>query len=66
MKIRSKIPGIYVRSLMLGNNVLEDIEHGFFANMNKQVQNTCESLQKDINLRNGYNAIGFSQGGLFV
>lgn len=65
--IQKNIPGgVYVKSLMLGNNVMEDTEHGFFANMNEQVQNVCSQLIKDPHLSNGYNIIGFSQGGLFV
>jgi hypothetical protein len=34
--------------------------------MNEQVQKVCEQIQADAALANGYNAIGFSQGGLFV
>ena len=49
-----------------GNNVMEDTEHGFLANMNEQVQKVCGQLKADPKLANGYNAIGFSQGGLFV
>jgi palmitoyl-protein thioesterase len=66
--IRRNVPGgdVYVNSLMLGNNVVEDTEHGFFANMNEQVQKVCDQLKADPKLSEGYNAIGFSQGGLFV
>ncbi|KAF7637727.1 hypothetical protein Mgra_00002702 [Meloidogyne graminicola] len=64
--IQTNIPGIYVYSVMLGNNIAEDIEKGFFSNMNEQIQIVCEILKKDQNLINGYNAIGFSQGGLFM
>uniref|UniRef100_A0A1I8B8A3 Palmitoyl-protein thioesterase 1 n=1 Tax=Meloidogyne hapla TaxID=6305 RepID=A0A1I8B8A3_MELHA len=64
--IQTNIPGIYVKSIMLGNNVIEDVEKGFFSNMNEQINIVCEMLKKDENLLNGYNAIGFSQGGLFI
>ena len=66
--IKTNIPGdgVYVKSLMLGNNVVEDTEHGFFGNMNEQVANVCSQLMADSKLSNGYNAIGFSQGGLFM
>uniref|UniRef100_A0A915CYA9 Palmitoyl-protein thioesterase 1 n=1 Tax=Ditylenchus dipsaci TaxID=166011 RepID=A0A915CYA9_9BILA len=64
--LKTHIPGVYVNSLMLGSNVIEDTEHGFFANMNELVDNACEQIQKDTNLQNGYHAMGFSQGGLFI
>lgn len=43
---------------MLGNNVLEDIERGFFADMNEETESVCNALQQDQHLRNGYNLIG--------
>nr|CAD2177767.1 unnamed protein product [Meloidogyne enterolobii] len=64
--IQTNIPGIYVKSVMLGNNVVEDVEKGFFSNMNEQINIVCEMLKEDVNLLKGYNAIGFSQGGLFM
>lgn len=45
---------------------MEDTEHGFLGNMNEQVQKVCGQLKADPKLASGYNAIGFSQGGLFV
>ncbi|KAI1721864.1 palmitoyl protein thioesterase domain-containing protein [Ditylenchus destructor] len=64
--LKTHIPGVYVKSLMIGNNVIEDTEHGFFANMNEHVAKVCQQIAQDDALQNGYNAIGFSQGGLFV
>ncbi|XP_063220790.1 palmitoyl-protein thioesterase 1 [Bacillus rossius redtenbacheri] len=64
--IEKEIPGIYVKSLKIGSTVAEDIEHGYFMNVNKQVEDVCKQLQADPNLSGGYNAIGFSQGGQFL
>ncbi len=34
--IETNVPGIYVKSIMLGSNQEEDQMYGFFANMNSQ------------------------------
>jgi len=57
---------LYVHSLMLGENVITDTEHGYFSNMNELVEEACAKIGADRNLSDGYDAIGFSQGGLFV
>ncbi|KAI6228774.1 Palmitoyl-protein hydrolase 1 [Aphelenchoides fujianensis] len=65
--IRSEGPqGIYVKNLMLGANVFSDTEHGYLANMNELVDDACRQIQADEQLKDGYHALGFSQGGLFV
>ncbi|KAK1126130.1 hypothetical protein K0M31_004771 [Melipona bicolor] len=60
--IENTIPGIYVYSIRLGNNEIEDVEHSYFGKVNEQVQKVCQQLIKNEHLKNGYNAIGFSQG----
>jgi len=64
--VEKKVPGIYVRSLMIGPNVEADTENGFFMNVNSQVEEVCAKLKNDTKLRNGYHAMGFSQGGQFL
>jgi palmitoyl-protein thioesterase len=64
--IEQHIPGVYVRSLEIGNSVLEDTENGFFMNANKQVSMVCQKIASDPKLKNGYHAVGFSQGGQFL
>ncbi|XP_078717026.1 palmitoyl-protein thioesterase 1 [Lampetra fluviatilis] len=64
--IEEKIPNIYVLSLKIGDSVLQDVTNGFFMNVNDQVDLVCHMLRKDPNLQNGYNAMGFSQGGQFL
>jgi len=64
--LEENIPGVYVTSLMIGNNVLADTENGFFKDTNKQIEMACDLIRGDENLQNGYNALGFSQGGQFL
>ncbi|XP_063168453.1 palmitoyl-protein thioesterase 1 [Candoia aspera] len=64
--VEEKIPGIYVLSLMIGSNLIEDMENSYFMNVNDQVKNVCDQLSKDPKLQGGYNAMGFSQGGQFL
>jgi len=61
-----KVPGLHVHALMIGDNVIQDTENGFFMNINKQIVLACERIQSDPALADGYNAVGFSQGGLFL
>lgn len=56
----------YVKSIRIGNNIIEDYESGYFVHPNKQVEEACQQIASDENLQNGYNAIGFSQGGQFL
>jgi len=46
--------------------LFQDIENGFFLNANKQVEEVCKQLANDLELKDGYNALGFSQGGQFL
>lgn len=64
--LESKLPGVYVRSLMIGENIAADTENGFMLNVNKQVERVCHKVRTDPKLKNGYNAMGFSQGGQFL
>ena len=64
--LESKIEGVYVKSLMIGNSITQDIENGFFMSPNKQVEIACKAIKNDTKLSEGYNAIGFSQGSQFL
>ncbi|XP_032901143.1 palmitoyl-protein thioesterase 1-like [Amblyraja radiata] len=64
--VEEKVPGTYVLSLEIGNGITEDVENSFFMNVNDQVELVCNILSKDKMLQNGYNAMGFSQGGQFL
>lgn len=64
--VELEIPGIYVLSVMIGKNVVEDTENGFFSDVNEQVSTVCAQLAQDPELKGGYNAMGFSQGAQFL
>ncbi|XP_078037831.1 palmitoyl-protein thioesterase 1 [Augochlora pura] len=64
--IEDTLPGVYVYSIRIGNNVVEDVEHSYLGNINQQISEVCDLLSKDEQLKNGYNAIGFSQGAQFL
>ena len=51
--LEKHIPGIYVRSLMLGESVYQDTEHGFFEDVNEQVGEVCQKIAEDPKLQNG-------------
>ncbi|XP_050086112.1 palmitoyl-protein thioesterase 1 [Anopheles aquasalis] len=58
--------GIYCKSIEIGNSIVSDFKSGYFVHPNKQVESVCADLMNDTNLSNGYNGIGFSQGGQFM
>lgn len=64
--IQGHIPNIYVHSIQIGKDIEEDFLAGFFKNSNDQVSEVCDMLSKDTKLANGFNAMGFSQGGQFL
>jgi len=64
--IEDQLPGIYVHSLMIGNNVIEDELNGFLMNVNKQIIFAKNEIEKDPMLADGFNAVGFSQGSQFL
>lgn len=59
-------PNTYVKSIRIGNNVVEDYESGYFVHPDKQVEEACRQISSDPMLQNGYNAVGFSQGSQFL
>jgi len=64
--IEKQLPGIHVHSLMIGNNVVEDEINGFLMNINLQIPWAHSEIVNDTKLAQGFNAIGFSQGGQFL
>lgn len=60
------MPGVYVHSLKIGDSFISDMENSYFLQANKQIQIACQTIKIDPKLKNGYNAIGFSQGGQFL
>lgn len=64
--IEDHVPGVYVLSLEIGNGIVEDTTNGFLLNVNKQIKMACDIIANNTKLQNGYNSIGFSQGGQFL
>ena len=49
--LEEKIPGVYVVSLMIGDNVVQDTENGFFLNINSQIDMACSIIKNDPKLQ---------------
>eukprot|EP00057_Strongylocentrotus_purpuratus_P012880 XP_011667354.1 PREDICTED: palmitoyl-protein thioesterase 1 [Strongylocentrotus purpuratus] len=64
--VEKQVPGIYVNSLEIGSDIVADMANGFFMDGFAQIKMACDIIAKDPKLKNGYNAIGFSQGGQFL
>ena len=64
--VEEHVPGIYVRSIEIGNTIEEDVFNGFLMNANDQISMVCKNLTQDSKLQDGFNVIGFSQGGQFL
>ncbi|KAJ1566830.1 Palmitoyl-protein thioesterase 1, partial [Cladochytrium tenue] len=64
--IAESLPETYIYSIQIGDDEDEDRNKGFFDILNRQVDEVCEKLQTVEELVDGFNAVGFSQGGLFL
>merc|ERR1712042_108628 len=64
--LKENIEGVYVHRIMIGGNVIVDTESGFFRDTNRQIREVCRMIAENPELQQGYNAIGFSQGGQFL
>lgn len=62
-ELREQFPGMYVRIVNLADDLAGDQRASFFGNLNVQVDRVCSDLESDEQLKNGFDAIGFSQGG---
>eukprot|EP01116_Phalansterium_solitarium_P012937 TRINITY_DN296_c0_g2_i2.p2 TRINITY_DN296_c0_g2~~TRINITY_DN296_c0_g2_i2.p2 ORF type:complete len:310 (+),score=98.16 TRINITY_DN296_c0_g2_i2:45-974(+) len=65
-QIEKSVPGTYVYSVEIGGSIAADELHGYIGNANDQVAFVCEKVKNDPNLKNGFNAVGFSQGSQFL
>lgn len=64
--IEKQVPGIYIKSIRIGKNDFEDIFNSFFKDSSSQISIVCRELSADPKLKNGFNAVGFSQGSQFL
>jgi len=58
--------GVFVHSIATGTTEYSDIWSSFFGNLNDQVATVCTQLKGLKELKKGFNAVGFSQGGQFL
>lgn len=64
--IKGNLTDVYIKSIMVGDNMIEDSLRSFFDNVNEQVDHVCQQIKADPKLKFGFNAIGFSQGSQFI
>ncbi len=60
--LRRSFSGIYVVSIEIGNG----FDDSFLWSLDKQVEHFCTTIRNDIDLQQGFNMLGFSQGSLIV
>ncbi|KXN90178.1 Palmitoyl-protein thioesterase 1 [Leucoagaricus sp. SymC.cos] len=67
MKAIEKIhPGIFVHSIYIHEDLRDDRTAGFYGNIDEQLEFVAEQLASIPELRSGFDAVGFSQGGQFL
>lgn len=57
---------IYIKSVQLGDTALLDFESGILIHPNDQIKEVCKEIAGDGKLKNGFHAVGFSQGSQFL
>lgn len=64
--IEKTMPGTFIHSIWLDENPSTDERRSFIGDANEQVSSVCDQLSNIPELKDGFGAIGFSQGGLFM
>jgi palmitoyl-protein thioesterase len=66
--IKEMLPGIYVHSVQYpeGGSADDERKAGFYGNASMQVDAVAETIKGVPELADGFDGIGFSQGGLFM
>lgn len=64
--IKQVHPGIFIHSIFIEEDLDKDRQAGFYGNVNVQLEQVAEQLAGIPELQNGFDAIGFSQGGQFL
>ncbi|PWZ01832.1 alpha/beta-hydrolase [Testicularia cyperi] len=66
-QLKEAFPGLYVHSVSLDDaSDTGDRKQGFFGHVNDQIGHACDQLASIPELKGGFDAIGFSQGGQFL
>lgn len=50
----------------MGSGIRRDFIGSYFNNMNEKLEEICEKLKLDEQLKDGFSLIGYSQGGQFA
>lgn len=64
--VEAHVSGIYIQSIEIGDSIEQDEINGFLKNANDQIDMVCKNLSSNQQLKQGFNVIGFSQGGQFL
>ncbi|KAG7893092.1 hypothetical protein KL936_001266 [Ogataea polymorpha] len=64
--LEDEIPNVFVHSVYLDVDETKDQKLSFLGDLNTQIRGVCNQLNSIPELENGFNALGFSQGGLFL
>ncbi|KAH6914175.1 palmitoyl-protein thioesterase [Coprinopsis sp. MPI-PUGE-AT-0042] len=64
--IKEVHPGIFIHSVYIDKDLDADRKAGFYGNVDEQVALVAEQLSSIPELQEGFDAIGFSQGGQFL
>lgn len=59
-------PGTQVHSVRLSEHSLEDMRRGWVGKINHDIDTVCDQLRAVPGLEDGFDGVGFSQGGLFL
>lgn len=57
---------VYIKSIQLASNGFEETESTIFLHPDVQISTVCQQITLDENLKNGFHAIGLSQGSQFL
>lgn len=55
---------MYIHSIRIGDSLDSDRHYSYFDDANRQLKEVCDRLRSDENLKDGFNLLGLSQGGL--
>ncbi|EJT97386.1 alpha/beta-hydrolase [Dacryopinax primogenitus] len=64
--LRKTHEGMFVYSVRIKDDVEKDQKAGWFGDVNEQLEQVCEQLLTIPELQEGFDAMGFSQGGQFL
>jgi len=64
--LRKSIPDLYIRAISVEDSNEEELHATYFGNILKQGDKVCKDLASDPKLKDGFDAVGFSLGGVHM